>query len=110
MCRRSNRTQAHFFCKIKGTEENFQILSVVLKINFQIQRKKANVTLTTTNVKLIPDLPTNLCWSDILFSIKRVHYFQLLFCNQFSDNFYTVPFWQSINSIKNNQLFYVSTC
>lgn len=93
------------FFKVKGTEENFQILSAVLKNNFQTQKEKAHATLTTAKLQLIPDLLTNLCWSDILFSIKCVHYFQLLFRNQFSDNFYTVPFWQSISSMENNQLF-----
>lgn len=92
------------FARLRALKKTY-IISVVFKINFQIQKKKANAALTTTNLKLIPYLLTNLCWSDILFSIKRVHYLQLLFCNQFSDNFYTVPFRQSINSIQNNQLF-----
>lgn len=43
-------------------------------------------------MELIADLLTNLCWSDILLAIKCVHYFQLLFCDQLCDNFYTVPF------------------
>lgn len=83
--------QTDFFSKIKGTE-NVQILSVAFKINFQIQRKKEKATLTTTNLKLIADLLTNLCWSDIFLAIECVHYFQLLLSDQLRDNFYTVPF------------------
>lgn len=98
MCTWSNRKQAHFFGKIKGIEENFQVLPVVFKAKFQIHGKTPSATLTTTNMQLISDLLADLGWGNILFSIKGVHNFQLLFCNQLSDNFYAVPFWQPTDS------------
>lgn len=49
------------------------------------------VKLTSMDVEFISDLPADLCWSDVLLSIKCVHHIQLLVLNQFKNNFDAIP-------------------
>lgn len=52
-------------------------------------------TLTSMDVELVPDLPADLGWSDVLLPVQRVHHIQLLLLDQLRDDLDAVPLRQS---------------
>lgn len=54
------------------------------------------VKLTSMDVEFIPDLPADLCWSDVLLPVKCVHHIQLLVLDQLGYNFNAVPLRQPV--------------
>lgn len=52
------------------------------------------------DVELVPDLPADLGWSDVLLPVQSVHHIQLLVLDQLSDDFDAVPLRQSEKQIR----------
>lgn len=61
------------------------------KLYLQMRRLLPTVILTSVDVEFISNLPADLCWSDVLLSIKCVHHVKLFLLNQFGNDFDAVP-------------------